>query len=356
MPILPQPITVFTPVLNNYQFKAGLQQPLFTGFRLSSMEDAAELNKRAAEEEFSKEKNDVAFQIIKAFWQYHKAEKVLMLLKENYESLRNHRDDAQAFYNEKLITKNELLKISVELSSVELKVIEADNALKMAQAYFNKTIGLPVTAATAIEIPMPALLPPPADFEVLMETAVEKRGEIGALENRLLMSKEQQDIAAADWYPDIMLFSNFYYAQPNQRIFPPEEKFDDSWDVGVMLQWDVWDWGRRSAANDEAAVKFEQLKEGLANLQSNIQLEVYKHFLAAHSAFDKVMVTELNVQQAEEQYRLTADKFAVQFATATELTDSETALLKAKTEYETAVIDYQIARAELNKSAGIIIY
>lgn len=74
VPFYPKPIQLAPSILNNYNFRLSVQQPLFTGFRLSSLKNAAELNKNASEEDYEKEKNDAALTIHTAFWNLYKAE------------------------------------------------------------------------------------------------------------------------------------------------------------------------------------------------------------------------------------------------------------------------------------------
>ena len=59
-----------------------------------------------------------------------------------------------------------------------------------------------------------------------------------------------------------------------------------------------------------------------------------------------------NVTQAEENYRVTNDKFKNGLALNSDLLDAEVALLQAKTDYIQSIVDYELAQAKLNKSIG----
>jgi len=50
--------------------------------------------------------------------------------------------------------------------------------------------------------------------------------------------------------------------------------------------------------------------------------------------------------------RVTNDKFKNGLATSSELVDAETALIGAKTNYTTSVVDYELSKAKLDKSIG----
>jgi outer membrane protein TolC len=72
-PFSPDPIRLYDIILNNYNIKLSLHQPLFTGFRLSSLKNAAEYNYKISEAEYDEEINNSALNIYKAFWNYYKA-------------------------------------------------------------------------------------------------------------------------------------------------------------------------------------------------------------------------------------------------------------------------------------------
>ncbi|MDP4116097.1 MAG: TolC family protein, partial [Bacteroidota bacterium] len=58
------------------------------------------------------------------------------------------------------------------------------------------------------------------------------------------------------------------------------------------------------------------------------------------------------VEQAEENYRLTADKFKEGLALNSDLLDAETSLLQANTNYIQSIADFNISKAKLEKAIG----
>ncbi|MCB0752726.1 MAG: TolC family protein, partial [Ignavibacteriae bacterium] len=119
----PTPIRIQEAVLNTYNFKLSLQQPIFTGFKLSSLNSAADYNLESTELDYSKDINEEAFKIISAFWNIYKAENANKIIDENLKSLESHINDAKSFLENDLITRNDLLKIEVQYSTVQLKKV-----------------------------------------------------------------------------------------------------------------------------------------------------------------------------------------------------------------------------------------
>jgi outer membrane protein len=58
------------------------------------------------------------------------------------------------------------------------------------------------------------------------------------------------------------------------------------------------------------------------------------------------------VQQASENYRMTAEKFKSGLMTSTELIDAQVSLLQAKLQLTQALVDHELAEARLEKAIG----
>jgi outer membrane protein TolC len=352
----PTPITIQEPILNSYNFKLSLQQPLFTGFKLSSLHSAADYNMESTKLEYSKDINEEVFKIISAFWNIYKAQNANKLIDENLKSLESHIRDAKNFLQNDLITKNDLLKIEVQYSTMQLKKVETENALTLAKAMFNKIIGNDISKDFNIAEEEIYTENAKLDFNELLLQAKMSRLELESISNKILAGREQLDASKSGWYPSIYLISDFYYSRPNQRIFPQKDQFDDTWDVGVALSWDIWNWGYNSSKTDQAENALMQLGTSRSQLEDAIEIEVYNAFLNCQSAKKKVDLGRQSLEQADENYRITNEKYLVQLVNSTELLDAETSFYNSKTELMNSLIDYELAKIKLDKVVGKKLY
>jgi outer membrane protein TolC len=87
-----------------------------------------------------------------------------------------------------------------------------------------------------------------------------------------------------------------------------------------------------------------------------VEVEVYRAFLNYNKANDRITISKKAVEQADENYRTTKEKYEAQVATSTELIDAEVSLLQAKTNLTNALVDFQMAKMTLDKSVGRKIY
>ncbi|MCB0729697.1 MAG: TolC family protein, partial [Ignavibacteriae bacterium] len=324
--------------------------------KLSSLHSAAEYNFESTELEYSNDINEEAFKIISAFYNIYKAENTNKIIEENLKSLEAHIKDSKNFLANDLIIKNDLLKIEVQYSSVQLKKVEAENGLEIAKALFNKTIGNEISDEVNIKTDKISLSIDSYDFNTLLNEAKNNRLELESISKKVLAGKEQVSASNSGWYPSVFLFSDFYYSRPNQRYFPIKDQFDDSWDVGVTLSWDIWNWDYNSSQTQQAENNLVQLETAKSQLEDGIEIEVYNSYLNLQSAIKKVNLTKLTLEQAEENYRITNDKYLVQLASSTDLLDAESSLYSAKVDVLNSLVDYELAKIKLDKSVGKKLY
>ena len=356
LPVFPQPVKIQDVVLNNYSVKLSLQQPLFTGFRLWSLRSAAKNNREAFTADYDKDANEEAYYIINSFWNYFKTINLKSLIDDNLRQVEAHLNDTKNYLANDLVTKNDLLKIQVLYSSLQLKQIEADNNLNTARALFNKAIGFLINNQTEIDVMDITGAHGMFNYDSLLFSAMQNRSELKAVDFRVQAGIDNVRAASSTWYPAVYFFSDYYYNRPNQRIMPTVDKFKDTWDAGVTLNWDIWNWGYNSSQSEQAQQNLNQLNTNKDIIKENIEVEVYNNYLSLNAALNKIKVAQIGVDQAEENYRGIKDKYNVQYATSTDLIDAENSRIQSRTDLINARVDYETALTRLLKSVGNKIY
>lgn len=337
-------------ILDNYSAKLSLTQPLFTGNKISAGSESAEHLAKATTADFSKDKQDLILNIKNAYWTLYKASELKKSLDENVQSVEGHLKDAKNLAEQGLLTRNDVLKIEVQLSDIRYKLADAKNGIRVATIALNNLLG--IALGTEIEIDSKPEFSDAkfSNLDQLLSTSYENRSELAAAEARIHASEAGVTSAKSGWYPQVSLMGNYTYAQPNQRIQPTHNKFDGTWDLSVGVSMDLWNWNTTSHQTEQAEAQLLQAQEAKGMAKDGITLEVTQNYLNIGLAKEKISISELAKQQAEENYRITGEKFKQGLALSTDLVDAEVAYLTAKTNYTTAVVDYEIALAKIQRS------
>ena len=340
-------------IFDNYSTKLTLQQPIFTGFKLSSSSDMAKYNAFASEHQYTQDEQDLILNIKTSYWNLFKAIRIKKAIDDNVKQVKAHLDDIQNFYKQGLATKNEVLKVEVQLSEVQLNQIDAKNSVQLAIVSLDNVLGLPLTTELQIQDSVQVNHKNNiSNLAQLIEEAKKNRPELQAMKYKVKASEKGITAAKSDWYPQVYLVGNYTYAKPNQRLLPTKNEFYGTWDVSVGISYDLWNWGSTIDKTDQAEASYEKAKDGLKMMNDGVTLEVTNDYYNMVKAKEKVLVTEQAVNQAEENYRVTNDKFKQGLALNSELLDAETALKMSRTNKIQALVDYEIAKAQIEKATG----
>jgi outer membrane protein len=363
VPFYPTPIVISPTVLNNYNVKVSLLQPLFTGFRLRSLARSAVFLSDASLDDNRADAQNLTVNITSAYWSLYQAIQTKASVDENVQRLELDRKDAEHLMNAGLATRNDLLRVEVQLSNAKLAQIDIGNDVQVAMMTLNNVLGQPLDTEVR-----PASVPEAlkggnedntsrpdtaASLKQLFQRALDERPDIRAMDLRVQSAQEGLSAVRGGYWPQILLTADYYYSRPNVRYQPTVDAFRSSWDVGIALQFDLWSWGTTSYQSDQAASALRQSELLYAQMKDNIMLEVKRAFLAVRRAHDKIGVARLAVAQADESVRNTKEKFDVGLATSSDLLDAETALLNAKTGFTGACVEQEISRAQLEKALGV---
>jgi outer membrane protein len=353
LPISPNPIVVSQNYFNNFNFRLGVQQPLFTGFRLQAGTASARLLEKSAGQDLEKDRAEFIFAVKSAYWGLARAREFEKVIDENIRQVGEHLKDVRAFFDQGLLTKNEVLRAELELSNAEIMRIDARNAAEVALTALDSLIGLPldtdVDLTTSAESQASRL---PGVEDPSIEAALADRPELKSAEFRIRASELGVKAARAGSYPQVFLTGNYYYLRPNPRFMPARDRFNGTWDVGISVSFDIWNWGQTKSQTEQAKAQLAQARDARKLLEDQAVLEVTQSRLTLARANEKVRVAGQVVGQAEENLRVTRERFKQGVALNNDVLDADVALLQAKLNRTQASIDLVVAQARLEKALG----
>jgi len=362
LPISPNPIVVSQAYFNNWNLRLSVQQPLFTGFRLEAGTASARLLERSAGQDLAKDRAELVFAVKSAYWGLARARQIEDVVAETAGQVREHLKDVRALFEQGLVTKNEVLRTELQLSNAELMAIDARNGVDMARTSLATLIGWPVDAEIVLVTTAESLASRapddgpaaggPAANRTLIDTALAARPEIKAAELRIQASEAGVKAARAGWYPQVALAGNYYYLRPNARYMPAQDVFHGTWDVGLSVSFDLWNWGQTKSQTEQAKSQLAQARDAHKLLEDIAVLEVTQSRLALTQAREKLRVAGQAVGQADENLRTFRERFRQGVALNSEVIDAELVLFQAKVARTQAAIDLVLAQARLEKALG----
>jgi outer membrane protein len=353
LPIFPTPVVISPTVLDNTNLRVGVQQPLFTGFRLSSNAEAAARLADASHADHASDRADLILNITASYWTLFQTRETARFVADNVRRIEGYVRDIGNLLNAGMATRNDALKMDVQLSTARLSLIDAQNDVRIAEMTLNTLLGRPVEA-TIVPVSQPAAtsatVPAPVD-QMTME-ALQVRPDLQALASRVEASRASVSAAQGGWWPQLSFAANYYYARPNARYMPTRDEFKGTWDLGVMVTMDIWNWGMTARQTDQAEASLRQNELMYQQMRDGVALDVHRAALQVKRAGERVEVADLGLRQAEENLRVSTDRFQRGLVTVSELRDAEVALLQASITQSGARVEAEVSRARLTRSLG----
>ena len=345
-------MTLSPTILNNYTVRASLQQPLFTGGKISGAIHAAEYGAEASQHDYHKDKADVIYNIKAAYWNMYRAIEFKRFVDENVMQIQTHVTDAENLLKQGLLTTNDVMKVQVQLSDARVRQIDAENNVKLATYVLNNTLGQPLKTEIELASKIQMTEQHWDDIDAVVKKALDKRPEVLGMSARVKAGEAGLTSARGGWWPQIYFVGNYSYLRPNQRYFPVQDQFKGTWDVSLSMSFDVWNWWQTGFQTVQAESQLSQAKEGLSLTMDGVTLEVTQSYLGIQKAREREVVSEQGVRQAEENYRIMEGKYKQGLVANSELLDAEIALLQAKLNLTQSLVDYELAIAQLERASG----
>ncbi len=352
-PGAPAPVVISPSLTNWYQAKLSVAYPLYTGNKLEGYAASASYSALAADKEYENGKADMAFAARSAYWQLYKAQQVKLVLDENVTQVQSHLADVTNMVNAGVMLRDEQLKTQVQLSNVRFAQADAANNVKLAMMQLNNIIGLPLDTSLTLTTPLARRDAELKTLEEYKSSAAENRPDLNAARMKIESARAGYAASKGGYLPSVSLYGEILYANPNQRYLPNEDRWDSTWDVGVMVSYDLFDWGTTRSQVAQADARKSQAEIAYDQALDEVEMEVNQSYLSLSQARERIDIANGGVEQAEESARIIKNRFHNGHATNTEVLDAEVALLQSKLNYTMATADYEIALSRMQKVAGI---
>jgi outer membrane protein TolC len=127
---------------------------------------------------------------------------------------------------------------------------------------------------------------------------------------------------------------------------------DQEWSVGVTLTFPLFTGLSTKYQVDEAKANLDVFKANEDLLMQKVYLQVESAYLSLKEAAERISAGKIIVKQAEETVELAKGRYSAGVGSSIEITDAMITLNNAKMTYITALSDYSVAQANLEKAMG----
>ena len=347
------PRVLYPDVPDNYRTRLDLQWPIYTGGRVDALERAARAEAAAANADLAGAQADLRLETTRAFWALVTAGATTGVLEQGVARAESQLSDARQRFSAGLVAPNDTASAEAQLARQQMLLIEARNQRDAASADLARLVGVdpsqPIEPVESLEDVRPAAT---QDIPALVASARQSRSEVTALQRQVDAAEAQQAAARAGRRITVAIVGGVDYANPNPKIFPRVERWQESWDAGVNASLPLWDGGRTAADAAQAAGTADAARQRLAEFESTLAVEVRQRALDLQSGRAAVTAADAAVRAAAEARRVVGERYRAGVISQTEVLEAEVALLQAQLDRTRALANVHLAEARLARAVG----
>jgi outer membrane protein len=246
---------------------------------------------------------------------------------------------------QKAALRADALDVDTRVARLEQQRLTLMNAIATQKEQINRLLGRDVrTMFDTAGVPEDEIAA--ADLEMAQSRAIESRPELRQARLKIAQAQLAHRIAKADRLPEVSVALSYY--SPMNIDGAPQNIAS----VGVQLQWEPFDWGRKSRVVAARRLSLEQAELALQDDQDRVLIEVGAQHRRLNEARMALRVAAMTQEQARETSRVRADQYRVQAVLLSDVLQAAAAQADADNQYQQALAGLWLAEAEFERALG----
>jgi outer membrane protein len=322
-----------------------ISQPLLTLKKINLHVHGEELSLEQTVQQVREQRNTIVNDVKQAYYSVVEIENVISATEASIKQYEELDRITKEYVAEKVALQSDSLEVNAKLADQRLQLLQAQDKLQTAKETLNNLLGRDLEIDFSVSEDK-TLSPIEQDLKVAQQTALSKNPTVKEAEIKIDQADNVRRLAKSEYLPD--LGASFHYLSPFGVNFVPTNIMA----VGVELNWEPFDWGRRRDTVNEKTVAVEQSKLNLTQTKANVLVDVNKEYRALQEA--RMAVDVAGAQQDATRMKLqeVTDKYGQKTALLRDVLEQQAKVEKANSDYNEAIASFWTAKANFDKAIG----
>jgi len=335
-------VTSIRPFQENTSAVVSLSQVIFDFGKTFASTDAARRLAEQAQEDVELQRQLITLTVKEQFININFARRLIRVQEQALERADLNLRSARGFFEVGTRPKSDVARAEVDVANARVALIQARNAERLARVALNTAMGIAADTPTEVQdnLVYQAIT---IDRAQLLSQALAQRPEYKQARLRVSEADARMRRAFRDFFPDVT--GNAFYGGTRADL-------NEIWEIGLSLQWTIFDGGNRIARFRETKASVDAAAFRVKATELDISREVEQAQLNVNEAQERIGAAQTAVASAQENFRLAQGRFDAGVGTILELTDAQLFLTQAQNTEAQALADYRIFLARLERAIG----
>ncbi len=294
-------------------------------------------------------RQEVIYRTCMAYFRVLTARRLKQAAEAAVRSAQAHLKDAEVLLKNGAVTERDVLRARANLEEQRHRLVEARNALRLAEMSFNDVLGREVSLPVRLREETGGLQ---ADYggsaTGALEVAVSNRPEFQQMAALVAAAEGRRTAARGEFLPRIYVAGSVTHLDDRYQVHKTEALGE------VGLQYDLFTGGRHLAELRIAGLEVNRALEQADKVADAVALQVREALLAAETAAARLKAASNTLASAEENRRLVHAQYRQGAASSTDVIDAEMLWVRAQADYWWAEYERRTAQARILYALGTI--
>lgn len=345
--------TKYDAINGMYDFTLSASIPVYMGGKIKNTEKKAAIDTDISALKTHLDERQLKMEVITAFLQIHHLKEQQFLINDKMKEDSVNIKQVKALKANGVVTVNEVLRTSLQLSNHKMSWTELDNDIQIAEHKLKTILSLPEQQEMHVDtedlISDKAAIP---YIEELTETALTKNESVEMTHKNLSLKELDQKLTKANYLPKITAGGEYFLKYPNMMFFPPEPYAYRLGMIGLNLTYPIENLYKNKYKMQEARENIDLAKLQIEENEEKVRHHVYEAYKKFEETDQKVKIAEEAIDQAKENYRIVRTKYANKLSLITELIDADNTYLEAESNLISVKINRQLKYYQLQYMIG----
>lgn len=348
-PIPDEDTTISSPMTPTALVNAQITQPLSQLYRIKLNIKQAELSREIGREDLRLKEQSLVNDVKRAYYSTLQTQSAFESARQTIKLYRELDRVTEMYVLQQVALKPDHLEVQTRLARAEHELLTLNNRLASQKEQLNHLLGRDVRTdfALADGLDMAQYVIRETGLAEARERALRQRPEVAAARLRVRQAGYDKRIKKSEYLPDVSLTVNYLSPFGYSSLLPKNVA-----SVGVQVEWEVFDWGRKKREVAEKARVIEQAENSVGETESLVVMEINSQFRHLQEMCQLLRIAGMSREAARENVRIAADKYGVQAVLLKDVLKAQTSLADADYEYQKALLNFWTAKADFEKAMG----
>ncbi|HAR49164.1 MAG TPA: TolC family protein [Smithella sp.] len=330
---------------DKYSTDVNVGMTLFDFGKTSTQVKIQNLNVNVSRADYDDVMTMVVLNVKNAYYNLLQNQRNLVVAIDTMQQFQQHLDQANAFFRIGAKPKFDVTKAEVDFGNARLNVLKAENAVRASRITLKDVMGIP--GNTDFDI-VDNLTFQKSNLQLndVLNKAYSARPDLRSVIAKREATEKSIDLAQKGYYPTLSGSAGYGYSGTD---FP----LGSGWNAGAALSFPIFTGLSTKYQVDEARANLEVLKANEDSIRQAIILDVKQSYLNLQDTAQQISMAEMTVLQAKENYDLASGRYRAGVGSPIEVADATITLNNVRANLNTALYNYKMAQAALEKSIGV---